>query len=371
MSKVLFIGHYREGTGWATAAQNYILALDSQNVDVVCRAVKLGMPNTNLPERIVELENKSAYGCDVVIQHILPHHYVAGDFKSNICIFDSETHNFKRSGWSNYINLMDRAIVPYSGGVSDAYNSGVKIPVSVVPHCINISKFQERRNELDLGTSDFLFLTVGESTPRKNLPALIRAFHSEFDPSEPVNLVIKTNSPNFSEGDLKEEVIGLCNKIKENLRLYPSLSDYKQEIVITQYLQENILLDLYHRCDSFVSTSYGEGFNLPLLDAVGMGKYPICSDTTAHKDLVDYTVGTLVECHPTIVSGVKGTFPNLHTGFDEWDNISVPALKVAMRKTYNSMKSNESKLRVKYASMRKVVNFSHQVVGKKMKELLG
>ena len=35
--KVLYFGHYKEGTGWAQAAIDYILALDSVGVDVVCR----------------------------------------------------------------------------------------------------------------------------------------------------------------------------------------------------------------------------------------------------------------------------------------------------------------------------------------------
>lgn len=33
--KVLYLGHYRERSGWANAAINNILALDSVGVDVV------------------------------------------------------------------------------------------------------------------------------------------------------------------------------------------------------------------------------------------------------------------------------------------------------------------------------------------------
>ena len=71
--KVLYVGCYRDGTGWGNAAIDYILSLDAAGVDVVPRAIKLNNEQVELPSRIVELENKSSSGCDVCIQHILPH----------------------------------------------------------------------------------------------------------------------------------------------------------------------------------------------------------------------------------------------------------------------------------------------------------
>jgi len=32
--KVLYIGHYRDGTGWGNAAVNNILAMDAAGIDV-------------------------------------------------------------------------------------------------------------------------------------------------------------------------------------------------------------------------------------------------------------------------------------------------------------------------------------------------
>ena len=60
--KVLYIGCYRDGTGWGNAAIDYILSLDAVGVDVVPRAIKLNNKQVELPSRIVELENKSSSG---------------------------------------------------------------------------------------------------------------------------------------------------------------------------------------------------------------------------------------------------------------------------------------------------------------------
>lgn len=68
---ILYIGHYREGTGWAKAAIDYILALDSIGVNVVCRNLPLTNNNKPVPERISELEQKSVENIDYCIQHVL------------------------------------------------------------------------------------------------------------------------------------------------------------------------------------------------------------------------------------------------------------------------------------------------------------
>ena len=46
--KVLYIGCYRDGTGWAKAAQNYILSLDTAGVEVVPRFIKLNDNNSEM-----------------------------------------------------------------------------------------------------------------------------------------------------------------------------------------------------------------------------------------------------------------------------------------------------------------------------------
>ena len=89
--KVLFIGVYKDGTGWGNAAQHYILALDAAGVDVVPRAIKLNNRNAEVPQRILQLEKKSSKGCTHVIQNVLPHHMeYSGDFEKNIGTLNME-----------------------------------------------------------------------------------------------------------------------------------------------------------------------------------------------------------------------------------------------------------------------------------------
>ena len=73
--KVLYLGHYKEGTGWSVAAINNILALNKQDIDLVTRNVRL-TKEVEVPEEILELEKRFT-NIDVCIQHVLPHHLTA------------------------------------------------------------------------------------------------------------------------------------------------------------------------------------------------------------------------------------------------------------------------------------------------------
>ena len=52
--KVLYLGHYKESSGWANVTVDQILALDAAGVDVVCRNVTLTQDKPNVHPRILE-----------------------------------------------------------------------------------------------------------------------------------------------------------------------------------------------------------------------------------------------------------------------------------------------------------------------------
>ena len=56
--KVLYIGNYRDGTGWGNACIGNMLAMDSVGIDVVPRAISFEQMDKPYPERIKELEQK-------------------------------------------------------------------------------------------------------------------------------------------------------------------------------------------------------------------------------------------------------------------------------------------------------------------------
>ncbi len=385
--KVLYIGPYRDGTGWAHAAHENILALDAAGVDVVPRALKLNDRQGEISPRIVELEAKSDKGCDIVIQNALPHHMdFNGNFKKNISYYFTETSHFKNSCWAERLNMMDEGWVACQSIVDSSRRSDVTIPLHVVPVPCDVEKYQkkyDRITNIPQIEGKFVFYTIGEAHRRKNMAAFIKAFHLEFTPDEDVAILIKATMPGMTASELDSHLGEMCNKIKENLKLYKHPRTYHPEIIITQHLPEETIMRLHATADCYVSPSYGEGWNIPAFDAMAMGKTPICTAQGPHLDflynqyevyeghgnvgLVEEESGWLVPAHMEPVFGLLETFPDLFVGNEDWAAIDINELRKAMREAFTN---HEERKRRSENGINRAYDYSHAVVGEQMRKLL-
>ena len=136
--KILYIGHYKEFGGWSQAAKDYILALDASGVDVVCRNVTLTQ-DREVSGRLKELEEKSTEGCDICIQHVLPHHLVrTNKFKKNIAYLASESTSIKHLSWLEQLKLVDEIWVPNSDLKESLEEDGLTQKIVVIPHTVDL-----------------------------------------------------------------------------------------------------------------------------------------------------------------------------------------------------------------------------------------
>jgi glycosyltransferase involved in cell wall biosynthesis len=381
--KVLFINNYREITGWANAGRNYILAMDEAGIEVVPRYVNMGGPIAEPVKRIVELEQRDDSGCDVVIQCVLPHLLeYSPHFKKNIALYFTETDSFATSPWAENINMMDEAWVCCEQNRTASLNSNVTVPIQVVPIPCNIEKYEHPYEPLPIPElkDKFVFYFIGEAIKRKNLPALLKAFHTEFDPSEPVALCIKTSLPGISPGQCGEVIQQLCLDIKKNLKLYPDVGAYHKEVVITSPMNEEDLMRLHAMCDCFVCPSYGEAGSIPAFDAMAMGKTPIVTDYTGMIDFVLDEIETgpdgehdIVECGCVCFSreepvfGMIETFDNLYTGRETWQSIHVGHLSEEMRRMYENA---DARQRCSDNGINAAYQYTYGQIGNQIKGLL-
>lgn len=366
--KILYIGNFLDGTGWATLGINTILALDAAGIDVAARAIKLNNNTPQVPQRILELEQRSCVNPDVVIQNVLPHLIdYNGKIAKNIAFYTSETTNFKMSSWPTHINTLDNAWVLSQQSKEASLESGVTIPISVVPCGTDVSKFNRSYEPLDIKRSlagKYIFYTIGELNRRKNLPALVKAFHTEFSPDEPVELVIKTTPVGVG---VAQSINEMCHNIKVNLKLYPNISDYKQEIVIVNYWNETDVLRLHSSCDCFVATSYGEAFMIPCFDALGMGKSVIAPAWGGFLEYLSHESSWLVPGRLEPTFGETNTFPDLFTARENWFSINPLDLQKVMRESYENKVLRTEKAKV---GIRRAQDFSYEKVGQILKSIL-
>ena len=124
-----------------------------------------------------------------------------------------------------------------------------------------------------LGIGDEFILTVGTIEPRKNIPALVKAFE---------RLVLESNR------QLQLVIAGgngwLSGPSFEAIKNSPATA----QIVLTGYLHDEALRDLYSSCSVFVYPSLYEGFGLPPLEAMACGAPVVVNDIAA---LVESTGG--------------------------------------------------------------------------------
>jgi glycosyltransferase involved in cell wall biosynthesis len=362
------VGHYREASGWGQVTRDQILALDSAGVSVVPRSIDLGLAHAEVPERILQLEQGNPKNCSTIIQHVLPHHMKYDDhFAKNVGMFELESLNIQHTSWIDHLNIMDEVWVPCSHMLN---LKGMKKPCHLIPHACDIEEYNQEYEQLEIPVlrNKFVFYFIGTYNRRKHVSALLRAFHTEFEQCEPVELVLKMNHPSMNSDDLAKEVYGLTQKIKEHLRLYNDLNRYKNEVIITVNVSRDELLRLHTTCDCFVCPSFGEAWCAPAFDAMGMGNIVISGKVGGPNDYVQNGInGLLVNGKLEPVFGETESFPEFGTARELEFDISISDLQHKMRYAYE----NRNDLSVLRQNARNTAKkYSYTNVGSLMKERL-
>lgn len=368
--KVLYIGAYRSiPDGWGQAAIQHILALDAVGVDVVCRPLIYKPDNRpDLSLKILELENKQVNGCTHCVQHILPQHMSYDSRIKNVALFACETSNFNSSIWPRVLSWMDSLWVINPHMKEACRNSGlINKPIHVVPHPIDIKKYNRVIPPLKIEQlhNKFVFYFVGEFVRRKNLATLVKAFNLEFRKNEPVELLIKTNVP-------FDNVRKFCDDIKQGMKLFKDLKDYPQELILTDRLTEEQLLQLHSACDCLVIPSYGEAYCLPIVDAIGCGNSVIHTAKTGMDILTDDTNNYQVSSRSEPAFGAIDTLMDIQSSRENWRSIDVAELAFKMRDMYKQKINNKTKyLDDRTNAMSRMEKlFSFDQIGNQMKQLL-
>ena len=367
--KTLFVGHYREGTGWSQAAIDYILALDSVGVDVVCRPIKLNNNNPELPERILQLESKSIRDCTHCIQHVLPHLMEwNGKFEKNVGLFVTETQTIKWSNWPAHLNLMDELWVPNMEMVDVCERSGITEPeVTVIPHAYDKDKYDYYDEfKIDSMEDAFVFYFIGEFNRRKRLSALLQAYYTAFDRNANVGLVIKTNMPGKTAQEAMSHVRQTDETVRQQLKLYSNDHHFPAVSFITERLTDAQINGLHKMGDCFVTTTFGDAWCIPAFDALHFGNAVISSNVGG---MSDYLHGRnncyLVDGQFVPVFGESHAIPGMGSGRDLWLDVSAARFSYYMKAVEET-----SRLVSEKGCPQDLSEYTYESIGNKMKEAL-
>ena len=264
---------------------------------------------------------------------------------------------------------MDELWVPNYDMVVNCGHSGINVPVNVVPCATDIRKFNVKYDALDIPElkDTFVFYHIGDSVRRKNLPALIKAFYLEFSINEPVSLLLKTTKYGMSADETYKNLEIMCDRVKEGLKIYPNVEDYKRAHIITEHVEDDIMNKIHATGDCYVSPSFGEAWNIPAFNAMGFGKTPICAEVGGPKDYLKGS-SNFVKGAWEPVFGMNDTFADICTGRENWFNVSVLDLQKQMRKAYQ--RRPDIRATIQTNDFGRLKDYSYETVGNLMKELL-
>jgi len=230
--------------------------------------------------------------------------------------------------WVRQANKMDEVWVPSEANREGFLRCGLKRPIYVIPLGVDTHYFHPEIEAYPNPHGEFVFFSNFEWGERKEPWLLLRAFNETFDADEPVRLVCKVTNRDPSV-KLKEEIRRL------DLRESGGRISYLFNLVFPHYQ----LGSLYRSADCFLSVSRGEGWDMPLMEALACGLPAIATDWGAHQDYFHDGVG-----YPL---GIRGTVPAVakcpyYEGF-AWADPDPEHLRYLLRLVYENREEARSK----------------------------
>lgn len=180
--------------------------------------------------------------------------------------------------WILQANELDEVWVPSSFNKQTFLDSGLKVPIHVMPLGVNPDYYNPKIRPYR-PTERYTFLAIFEWGERKGAELLLRAYHRAFSSKDDVLLLAKVI--NTDGGVNVQQQIKALNLPKDGP---PVAMIYNQELPTHQ------MGSLYRSADCFVAPSRGEGWGMPHIEAMACGLPVIATDWSAPTDFMNETI---------------------------------------------------------------------------------
>jgi glycosyltransferase involved in cell wall biosynthesis len=226
------------------------------------------------------------------------------------------------------------------------------------------------RSRLEL-RKNLKFCSVFKLEPRKGWDALIRAFLTAFSAKDRVSLYISTIywSPAMPVGvkDHRDpqSMRYLIESVAASMGLFERQNLPHIE-VMTEELSENDMVRFYRACDAFALPSRGEGWGLPIIQAMSMALPTI---TTRHSGMLEFTTSDTVlyvnVSLDELPDDVRKSY-SLPEG-SVWGEPDLDHLIAQLKRVVNMTKQERAALGAR-ARAHIVEHFAPEVIGKQIAE---
>ncbi len=218
--------------------------------------------------------SKKAIQCDAVFRNLYPPRVTGMKGKLNILnLYAWEESVFPKDFVDDFNQNLDGIIAVSNYTKKVLQTNGVQVPIKVIPNSVDhILNIKSKKINIKSKKS-FKFLHISSCFPRKGVDILLKAYTQAFTQNDDVTLIIKT-FPN-PHNDVEKQIANI-KKINPNIA---------EIILINKDLDDQSIKWLYENTDALVAPSRGEGFGLPMAEAM-LCKLPVI--TTAFGGQTDF-----------------------------------------------------------------------------------
>jgi glycosyltransferase involved in cell wall biosynthesis len=323
-----------DNSGYAQASRGNILALHSLGIPLTLDPITFEETHPDLGEngKILKSLIKKDIDYNIHIIHTTPEFW--GDKKepgkTTIGYTIWET-TLLHPQWKGYINdNVEMVMVGSEFNIDVFKNSGVTVPIHVVPHGIGADEFDgiEPFNIAGVKDDAYVFYSIFQWTERKHPLAAIKSYWHAFQKEENVALVLKTYRSSY-----KEEEKDAIRTTMRRLKAVTPMDWYPPVYLILDLLSNDEILGLHARGDCYVSLDRGEGFGLCPFTAGACGNPIMVTNFAGATEYAKRDNSYLIDYVLTPVFGMP--WSPWYRGDQLWAEPSLEHAAMTMREIYN------------------------------------
>lgn len=349
---------FLDGSGYGQASRNAIQALNEVGVKFTTKIRKYSDEKKSMGkggELALKYENCSK-NYDVKIIQLTPNFYPncveAGKYLIGFLFWEVVGVD---PMWVWGCNLMDEIWTSSYEHARVLKTFGVISPIRVVPVPMEFWDLPKDKHD------DFRFYSIFQWSERKNPKALIQNYWKAFEGVDDVVLRLKTYGANYTErekGAIKDQINDF--KKEQEQGHYPKIDLFLEE------MSNDEIMNFHNQGDVFVSAHRGEGWGMPQMEAMSLGKPIISTNWGGIHHWLSNKDSWLIPFEYVNVfnMGHIGWYSTDHL----WANIKSEELRKAMFEAYYNRELTRDKGRLARKLVRNT--FSFKTVGNLMKDYI-
>lgn len=317
-------------TSYGIASTNILIALQNLGVEVSLfpiSGMECDQDKVEYVQAALELAKKpnfQAPSLRIFHQNLLAEH-VSSTLRIGFPIFELDRFNEIEK---HHLSNQDRLFVCSDWAKEIISRNGIDTPTHVVPLGVDRTIFNENvlPTTLPGGPNTYRFFNCGKIEIRKGHDLLVHMFNEAFTPEDDVALIISWQNRFMTDKENEEWIRYYKNsKLGDKIHFVPWVKSPSE------------LASVMAACDCGVFPSRAEGWMMPALEMLSMGKKVITTRYSGHTQYVNDINSSLVN----VVDGEMAVDGKWFFGQGQWARIGEVEFKSFVRymsqhRTYNN-----------------------------------